>query len=51
MNSKIKAVLGVLRSVAVGIGVQAGYVAVDQTVRTVINERVKKTMNKSNPSK
>ena len=51
INSKGKAVLGFFRSVAVGIAVNAGYTALDQVVRSTINEIVKKRANKANEEK
>ena len=46
-NSKGKAVLGFLRSVAVGIGVQIGYTACDQIVRSYCNEFIKRRLAKT----
>lgn len=51
MNNKAKAILGILRSIAVGIGVSVASTALDQTVRSAVNEIIKKRANKANEEK
>lgn len=51
MGSRSKAVVSFLRTVAVGVSVQAAYVALDQTVRSLINEHLKKKFAKKEEEK
>lgn len=46
MNSKGKKVLEIAREVVVGMGVQALFSAADQTIRTLVSERLKKRMSR-----
>ncbi len=51
MNDKVKTVLGFFRSAAIGIGVQSAYVCLDQTVRSLTNEFIKKQANNGTKNK